>query len=110
MTMEIRLPGLSRRDDIESGANYTAPRFPSLYWPPQNFPYTLQNIGDIWRFTFLWTIIIYAIFHLGATGIAFLMQVGKRRSNWKYMWVVPIVYGLVAGFQAMFAGSVVSLV
>lgn len=108
--MEIRLPGLARRDDFEIPANYTVPRFPSLFWPPQDFPYTLQYIGDIWRFTFLWTIIIYAIFHLGATGIALVMQVGKTRSNWKYMWVVPIVYGVVAGFQAMFAGSVVGLV
>jgi hypothetical protein len=108
--MEAWLPGLVRRDDFETPANYTVPHFPSLYWPPHHFSYTLRNIGDIWRFTFLWTIIIYAIFHLGATGIAFLMQVGKRRSNWKYMWVVPIVYGFVAGFQAMFAGSVVGLV
>lgn len=53
---------------------------------------------------------MYAIFHLGATGIALVMQVGKTRSNWKYMWVVPIVYSLVAGFQALFAGSLVGLV
>jgi hypothetical protein len=107
--MEIRLPGLSPRDNFTTPAHYTAPRFPSLYWPPLDFTYTLVYIGDIWRFTFLWTIIIYAIFHLGATGIALAMQVGKTRSNWKYMWVVPIVYGLVAGFQAMFAGTFVGL-
>ncbi|KAB5570269.1 hypothetical protein GE09DRAFT_701751 [Coniochaeta sp. 2T2.1] len=108
--MELRLPGLLRRDDLEIPENYTVPRFPSLYWPPETFPYTLFYIGDIWRFTFLWTIIIYAIFHLGSTCVALMMQVGKTRTNWKYMWIVPIVYAFMAGFQAMFAGSVVGLV
>jgi len=108
--MEIKLPGLARRDNYTTPDNYTVPHFPSLYWPPEKFPYTLVNIQDIWRFTLLWTVILYAIFHLGATGIALVMQVGKTRSNWKYMWVVPIVYSLVAGFQALFAGSLVGLV
>ncbi|OIW33271.1 hypothetical protein CONLIGDRAFT_640416 [Coniochaeta ligniaria NRRL 30616] len=108
--MEMRHPELTRRDYYGIPDDYTVPGFPSLYWPPEAFPYTLVYIGDIWRFTFLWTIIIYAIFHLGATSIALAMQVGKTRSNWKYMWVVPIVYGFVAGFQAMFVGSVVGLV
>jgi hypothetical protein len=85
------------------------PPFPSLFWPPNGFPYTLQYISDIWRFTVLWTVIIYAIFHLGAAGIALVMQVGKTRSNWKYIWIVPIIYALVAGFEALFAGSVVGL-
>lgn len=108
--MEVRLPWLSRRANYTIPTNYTVPPFPSLFWPPQDFPYELLHIGDIWRFTFLWTIIIYAIFHIGATGIAMVMQVGRTRSNWKYMWVVPLVYGLVAGLQAMFAGTFIGLV
>lgn len=53
--------------------------------------------------------IIYALFHLGAAGIALAMQVGKRRSNWKFLWMVPIFYLVVAGLEALFAGSIVGL-
>lgn len=63
----------------------------------------------MWRFILLWTMIIYALFHLGAAGIALAMQVGKRRSNWKFLWMVPIFYLVVAGLEALFAGSIVGL-
>jgi hypothetical protein len=88
---------------------YTPPHFPSLYWPPQAYTYTLVNLSDMWKFTLLWTIIIYGIFHFGAAAIALAMQIGKSRSNWKYLWVVPIIYTLIAGFEALFAGSFVGL-
>jgi len=37
------------------------------------------------------------------------MQTGKKRSNWKYLWVVPLFYIFVAGVEAIAAGSVVGL-
>lgn len=37
------------------------------------------------------------------------MQVGKRRSHWKYLWLVPLIYFLIAGFEAVIAGTVVGL-
>ncbi len=70
---------------------------------------SLYYLSDIWRFTLIWTFIIYAIFHLGAAGIAVAMQMGKRQTRWKYLWVIPTVYCLVAGFEAIFAGSIVGL-
>lgn len=94
---------------MASNDTYTRPHFPSLYWPPQKYTYELRDLSDIWKFTLLWTIIIYGIFHLGAAAIALAMQIGKTRSNWKYLWVVPIFYVLIAGFEALFAGSVVGL-
>jgi hypothetical protein len=90
-------------------STYTAPAFPSLYWPPQAYSYTLVNLSDIWKFTLIWTVIIYAIFHLGVAAIALAMQIGKPRSNWKYLWIVPVTYTLIAGSQALFAGSIVGL-
>lgn len=90
-------------------STYTAPGFPSLYWPPQDYSYTLANLSDIWKFTLIWTVIIYAIFHIGVAAIALGMQIGKPRSNWKYLWIVPVTYTLIAGSQALLAGSIVGL-
>ncbi|OTB08010.1 hypothetical protein M426DRAFT_217800 [Hypoxylon sp. CI-4A] len=90
--------------------NYHSPSFPSLHWPPQDELHAIYTIWDSWRFTLLWTLILYAVFHFGAAGIAFAMQIGKPRSVWKYMLVVPVVYGLVAGAEALFTGSIVGLV
>lgn len=92
-------------------ANYTTPPFPSLYWPPQNAPPggSLYYLSDIWRFTLLWTLLIYAIFHLGAAGVAVAMQLGGDRSKWKYLGIIPVAYAVVAGVEALFAGSVVGL-
>lgn len=87
---------------------YQSPPFPSLNWPPQNT--NLYYLGDIWRFTLLWTVIIYAIFHAGAVCIALLMQIGKSRSNWKYIWTLPLIYAAVAGLEALVAGTVVGVV
>ncbi|KAK4230835.1 hypothetical protein QBC38DRAFT_356191, partial [Podospora fimiseda] len=96
-----------RRDPPAEG--YTQPPFPSLFWPPQETKVSLQELDDIWKFTLYWTLILYGIFHLGAVGIAVVMQVGKRRSHWKYLWLVPLIYFLIAGFEAVIAGTVVGL-
>lgn len=69
----------------------------------------LYELDDMWKFTLYWTLILYGLFHLGAVGVAVLMQVGKRRSHWKYLWLVPLVYALIAGAEALIAGSVAGL-
>jgi len=37
------------------------------------------------------------------------MQTGKTRVNWKYLGLVPLAYGIVAGAEALMAGSIVGL-
>ncbi|KAI1822304.1 integral membrane protein [Xylaria intraflava] len=86
-------------------SDYRVPRFPSLCWPPHSC--LLYTVYDSWRFTLLWTLIIFTVFHLGATAIALLVQVGKPRSIWKYLVAIPIAYAIVAGVEALVAGSVV---
>ncbi|MCJ1473223.1 hypothetical protein MMC13_001874, partial [Lambiella insularis] len=86
--------------------NYTSPSFPSLYSPIAGQPGTyLYLTSDVWRFTLLWTLIIYGAFHLAASGYAVVVQ----WKNWKIMWLVPIVYALVGGVEAVLAGSIVGL-
>ncbi|KAM7223735.1 hypothetical protein V8F06_000751 [Rhypophila decipiens] len=97
-----------RRNDAPPG--YVTPPFPSLFWEPSNVKWNLYYLGDIWRFTLLWTLILFGLFHLGAAGTALLMQLGRRKSNWKFLWTVPLLYALVAGVEAIMAGSVVGLV
>lgn len=88
--------------------DYRTPSFPSLYsFIPSvlDDPQYLYRIKDIWRFTLFWTIIFYQGFHLAASGYAVVVQ----WRNWKFMWLVPVVYMLVAGVEAVLAGSVVGL-
>lgn len=88
--------------------NYQTPTFPSLYSlipPIRDEPQYLYHIPDIWRFTLFWTIIFFEGFHLAAGGYALVVQ----WRNWKTMWLVPVVYMLVAGVEAVLAGSVVGL-
>ena len=98
---------LARRNIAPPG--YTTPPFPSLHVPPQDPQFSLYTVRDIWRFTLLWTLILFGLFHLGAAGLALLMQSGKTRVNWKYLWLVPLAYGIVAGAEALMAGSIVGL-
>ncbi|KAK3380203.1 hypothetical protein B0T24DRAFT_186229 [Lasiosphaeria ovina] len=90
----------------------TTPPFPSLSLPLETPRWTLSSLYNIWRFTLLWTLILYGLFHMGAAAIALLMQAGntKSRSSWKYLWMVPLVYAFVAGVEALLAGSVVGLI
>jgi hypothetical protein len=53
--------------------------------------------------------ILYGLFHLGAVGVAVLMQGGKRMSSWKYLWLVPLIYAFIAGAEALIAGTLVGL-
>lgn len=86
--------------------DYEPPGWPSLFWPPLEDRYVLYRLGDMWRFTLLWTLVMYASFHWAAIGIALFVGIGKRRTNWKYLWTVPFVYSAIAGFEALIAGSV----
>jgi hypothetical protein len=57
--------------------NIPTPSFPSLYIPRNiltdgNF---LCTTYDAWRFTTLWTLIVYAAFYLAAASYAYLIQV-----------------------------------
>ena len=93
---------------------YNTPEFPSLNVhtlydrTPQRL-YTLFYIQDVWRFTLIWTLIVYALFHLGAVLIAVFTH-GYKKSSWRYWWAVPVVYLVMAGFEALLAGSIIGLV
>lgn len=85
---------------------YTTPSFPSLYWPlPVRGPqaHYLYHPSDIWRFTTVWTVIFYGASHLAVCFWAIVM--GRR--HWKVIWGLPIVYVVVAGFEALIAGGIV---
>jgi len=64
---------------------------------------------DIWRFTLLWTLIIYGVFHLTTAACAVLMQLGKGKQAFRWVWIIPITYALIAGIEALMAGSFVGL-
>ena len=87
---------------------YTAPPFPSL-WVPAEDPAQngsfLYHLVDIWRFTLLWTLIVYGAFHVVAGAYAVFTQ----RENLKYVWAVPVAFAIVAGIESLLAGSVVGL-
>ncbi|KAH9219863.1 hypothetical protein DL95DRAFT_291158, partial [Leptodontidium sp. 2 PMI_412] len=92
--------------------DYATPSFPSLYWPYRAKPGVanyLYATYDIWRFTLLWTLIIYAVCHVVVVVYAVLMQVGKGKKAWKYIWTFPIIYCAIAGVEALLAGSLVGL-
>lgn len=86
-------------------ADYQTPSFPSLYLPvPVNGPQSryLYDAGDIWRYTFYWTLICYAAIHLASASYAVLLQL----RNLKVIWIVPIIWAVVGGTEAVIAGSI----
>jgi len=117
------------------GPDYQTPPFPSLYWligpPDVVHPVYLYHNKDIWRFTLFWTLIFleaahllvgtYAVIIVWWGGRSDLLRAGqgeKRtltgrglggRGKLKVLWIVPVVYGVVAGVQAVLAGSVIGL-
>ncbi len=107
--------------------DYNCPSFPSLYWPINPSPGDTRYLyyqSDIWRFTLYWTLITYAGVHLSASLWAVLMQLrsvlatkmkplgepNKIRQTLVWVWIIPVVYLVVAGVEAVFAGSVVGLI
>lgn len=97
----------------EPPASYRTPPFPSLnihdiHDFTDDKRYTLYYIGDAWRFTLMWTLIVFAVFHMGAVLIAWFTH-GWKKSSWKYLWVAPIIYLGVAALEAVVSGSIVGL-
>ena len=86
--------------------DYETPPFPSLYWP---FPvrgsqaYYLYDPGDVWRFTLMWTLIFYGAVHVATSGYAMVVQ----WRNWKVIWIVPVIFCVIGGIEAVIAGSIV---
>jgi hypothetical protein len=106
---------------------YVTPKWPSLYWPIRaapSAPAYLYYTTDIWRFTLYWTLLQYGAVHFFASVWAVLMQLRsavtlrhkdyaastsvKQTLGW--VWVVPVIYCVVGGIEALLAGSVVGLV
>ena len=82
---------------------YTTPPFPSLYWPVtprENEASFLYHLGDIWRFTLLWTLVLYAAFHLVSGFYAYSMVPGKLSLG------IPLVFAVMGGIEATMAGSI----
>ncbi|KAL3417316.1 integral membrane protein [Phlyctema vagabunda] len=93
--------------------DYSTPVFPALYWPYRAAPGVANYLyypRDVWRYTLLWTLIIFGSFHMVVAGFAVAMQIGKGKSAWKYVWLIPMVYALLAGIEALLAGSFVGLI
>jgi hypothetical protein len=93
---------------------YQTPPFPSLNVQTlrdktEKRIYTLYHIGDVWRFTVIWTLAIYVAFHLGAIVIAATTH-RRRPSSWKYLTGVTVIYLLVAGIEAILSASIVGVV
>ncbi|KAB8201965.1 integral membrane protein [Aspergillus bombycis] len=89
--------------------NYQTPAFPSLYDPfprPNAAVYYLYYTRDIWRFTLYWTLIFYLASHLSVAAWALAMQ-GR---SWRICIAIPLVYGIIAGLEALLAGSIIGLV
>lgn len=58
---------------------------------------------DIWRFTLVWTLIFFGAVHVAAS----LWTVFVQARHWKTIWMVPILYAAIGGFEAILAGSAV---
>ncbi|KAI7760392.1 hypothetical protein LZL87_008482 [Fusarium oxysporum] len=46
---------------------------------------------------------------MGAVLIAMFTH-GWKKSSWRYLWAVPVIYLVIAGLEAVMAGSIVGLV
>jgi hypothetical protein len=119
--------------------DYLPPNWPSLYWPIRAAPGTasyLYYTNDIWRFTLYWTLLFYCAVHVSVSVWAVLMQLrsafarshahkkaaagsGTRSSGTQgssvkqtlsWVWIVPVVYCVLGGIEALMAGSVVGLI
>lgn len=94
---------------------YRSPPFPSLNVrtvadPTQDRAYTLYYLGDVWKFTVIWTLIAYALFHCGALLVAAAMRSPRKPPlSWRFVCLVPLVCLVTAGLEALLAGSVVGL-
>ncbi|QSZ29154.1 hypothetical protein DSL72_003665 [Monilinia vaccinii-corymbosi] len=107
------MPALNTQIENPAPLDYITPPFPSLYWPlhaKPGVPTYLYYAHDIWRFTLLWTLIAYGVTHMAVAIYAIVMQLGKGKNAWQYVWIIPFVYALIAGIEALLAGSFVGLI
>ncbi|KAJ5988485.1 hypothetical protein N7481_003695 [Penicillium waksmanii] len=89
--------------------DYQVPSFPSLYDPlPTHHKeaHYLYYTTDIWRFTLYWTLVFYGVSHLTVSVCAILTHF----RNWSIIWLVPLLYSVIAGLEGLIAGSIVGLV
>lgn len=103
------MAALSPRAPYQLPPAYSPPPFPSLYSPYNTAPGKgkyLYYSSDVWRFTLFWTLLVYGAVHLAASAYAMVMQKKNRR----FIWVIPVIYMIVAGIEAVLAGSVVGLI
>jgi len=56
----------------------------------------------MWRFTLYWTLICVTGVHLVAASYACAMQY----RSWKIIWIVPIIYTVIGGTEAVIAGNI----
>lgn len=93
---------------MPSADKYVAPKFPALYWPIgvlPGIPQYLYGVKDPWRFTLFWTLLVFEACHLAACGYAFAVQ----WRNWRLMLGVMLLYAVLAGVEALMAGSFIGL-
>jgi hypothetical protein len=57
----------------------------------------------------MWTLMMFAAVHLVVAAFAMLVQLGKGKRAWKYVWIIPLFYAVIAGIEALLAGSIVGL-
>lgn len=89
--------------------DYATPEFPSLYSPAtviRGESKYLFFTSDVWRFTLYWTLLLYGGTHITAASYGVLTQ----WRNWRIIWIMPLVYTVIAGLEGLLAGSVVGLV
>jgi hypothetical protein len=49
------------------------------------------------------------VFHAAAACLAVLVQLGKGKRAWKSIWIIPVTYAIVAGIEAVMAGSIIGV-
>ncbi|KAF2751144.1 integral membrane protein [Sporormia fimetaria CBS 119925] len=76
---------------------------PEGYPVGANKSYHLYDPTDIWRFTLLWTLLLFGVVHL----VVALWACAIQWRNWKLIWITPIVFVVIGGLEALIAGSIV---
>lgn len=96
---------------------YRTPNWPSLYWPFDAGPNVAQYLyyatgshhpsslltPDIWKFTLLWTCMIFGVVFLAAGLWAWSVYFLKT----KWAVLIPVIYVLSGEFIALVSGTIV---
>ncbi|RKF83127.1 Uncharacterized protein GcC1_006003 [Golovinomyces cichoracearum] len=106
MALKVRLTNPAPLD-------YKTPPWPSLYWPLDErigVAKYLYFTRDIWLYTLLWTLVMFAGTHGIVAIISVVIHVGKGHRSWQYAWATFLALAIIAGIEAIMAGSVVGLI